>query len=69
MTREEWAPAQEAEEAAWFRELEWRRTTRRLEALYAAQRAGDGSTYTRQRVSRLEAVQAALQGFPGALAS
>ncbi|MBT2440319.1 hypothetical protein J7E93_09395 [Streptomyces sp. ISL-36] len=69
MTREEWTAVQEAEEAAWFRELEWRRTARRLEALYAAQTAGDGSAYTRQRVERLEAVQAALQGFPAALAN
>ncbi|MFE9136200.1 hypothetical protein [Streptomyces sp. NPDC007355] len=69
MTREERVAALEAEEAAWFRELEWQRIARRLEALYAAQRAGDGSAYTRQRVTRLEAVQAALQGFPGALAS
>ncbi|WP_405544233.1 hypothetical protein OG590_17395 [Streptomyces goshikiensis] len=66
MSREEWA-AQEAEEAAWFRECEWQRIARRLEVLYAAQLAGDRSRYIGERVTRLEAVQAALQGFPGAL--
>lgn len=45
-------------------EMEFRRTTRKLEALYAAQKAGDRSAYTRQRIERLEAVQAAFCGFP-----
>lgn len=69
MPREQWEAAQEAKEAAWFREIEWRRITRQLESLYVAVRAGDGSAYTRQRIGRLEALQAALQGFPAALAS
>ncbi|WP_404784194.1 hypothetical protein [Streptomyces pristinaespiralis] len=57
----------EADEHAWFTELEWQRVTRKLEALYATQKAGDSSAYTRQRVQRLEALQAALQGFPDSL--
>ncbi|UXY27498.1 hypothetical protein [Streptomyces sp. HUAS TT20] len=50
------------------RALEWRRITRTLGALYAAQTAGDDSVYTRQRIDRLERLQAALCGFPEALA-
>ncbi|MFZ3595446.1 hypothetical protein [Streptomyces sp. BH104] len=46
---------------------EFRRVSAKLEALYAAVRAGDTSTLTRQRVERLEALQAALCGFPGQL--
>lgn len=42
--------------------------TRRLDALYAAQRGGDGSVYLTTRVRRLEAVLSALQGYPQALA-
>lgn len=42
--------------------------TRRLDALYAAQRGGDGSVYLTTRVKRLEAVLSALQGYPEALA-
>lgn len=57
----------EADEHAWFTELEWQRVARKLEALYAAQKAGDATQYTRQRVARLEALTAALQGFSGAL--
>ncbi|MEE1754842.1 hypothetical protein [Streptomyces sp. SP18CS02] len=48
--------------------MEWRQITRKLEALYGAQKAGDGSGYTRQRIGRLEALQQALMGFPAALA-
>jgi hypothetical protein len=69
MTRTEYEAQCEAEEAAWERELEWRHITRQLEALYGAVRAGDDSAYTRQRIGRLEALQAALQGFPEALAA
>ncbi|GLV74975.1 hypothetical protein Shyhy02_29750 [Streptomyces hygroscopicus subsp. hygroscopicus] len=69
MTRDQYAAQCEAEEAACERELEWRHITRQLEALYGAVRAGDGSVYTRQRIGRLEALQAALQGFPEALAA
>lgn len=32
------------------RAIEWRRTTRQLEALYAAQAGGDSTECTRQRV-------------------
>jgi hypothetical protein len=66
--RAQWQAEQDAEDAAWERQLEWRQITRKLEALYGAVRAGDGSAYTRQRIGRLEALQAALQGFPEALA-
>ncbi|KMS91731.1 hypothetical protein ACZ91_08810 [Streptomyces regensis] len=69
MTRAEFEAQCEAEEAAFLRELEWRHITRQLEALYGAVRAGEGSEYTRQRIRRLEALQAALQGFPEALAA
>lgn len=69
MTRAEFEAQCEAEEAAFLRELEWRQITRKLEALYGAVRAGEGTEYTRQRIRRLEALQAALQGFPEALAA
>ncbi|MEU6391062.1 hypothetical protein [Streptomyces sp. NPDC046939] len=67
MTREEFRAQCDAEEAAFNRELEWRQITRKLEALYGAVRAGDSTAYTRQRITRLEALQQALMGFPGAL--
>lgn len=69
MTRAEFEARQEAEEAAWFRQVEWQRITRQLEALYGAVRAGDGSVRTRERIGRLEALQQALMGFPEALAA
>jgi hypothetical protein len=69
MTRAEFEAQCEAEEAAFLRELEWRHITRRLEALYGAVRAGDGSVRTRERIGRLEALQQALMGFPEALAA
>lgn len=47
--------------------VEWRRIARRLDDLYAAQRGGDSSVYTQQRVARLEALQACLLGTPSAL--
>ncbi|MGV2916367.1 hypothetical protein [Streptomyces alfalfae] len=67
--RAQWQAEQDAKEAAWERELEWRQITRKLEALYGAVRAGEGTEYSRQRIRRLEALQAALQGFPEALAA
>ncbi|OKK02736.1 hypothetical protein AMK26_24440 [Streptomyces sp. CB03234] len=69
MTRAEFEAQCEAEEAAFLRELEWRHITRQLEALYGAVRAGNGTEHIRQRIRRLEALQAALQGFPEALAA
>ncbi len=51
------------------RTIEWRRVTRQLEALYGVVRAGDDSTYTRQRIRRREALCAALPGAPEALAA
>ncbi|MGN9791239.1 hypothetical protein ACTMTU_09055 [Streptomyces sp. OZ13] len=59
----------EADEHAWFTELEFSRVSRKLEALYASQKAGDASQLTRQRVARLEALQKALMGWPGTLAN
>ncbi|WP_409470769.1 hypothetical protein [Streptomyces sp. HC307] len=56
------------EDPALERQIEMRRITRKLDALYAAQAAGDSSVLTRQRVERLEALQQALMGFPAALA-
>ncbi|MFD4648472.1 hypothetical protein [Streptomyces sp. NPDC058441] len=47
--------------------MEYRRIARRLDDLYAAQLGGDSSVYTRQRIGRLEALQQALMGCPGAL--
>ncbi|MFD5188962.1 hypothetical protein ACFWMU_12605 [Streptomyces sp. NPDC058357] len=67
--RAKWQADQDAKEAAWERELEWRQITRKLEALYGSVRAGDSSVYTRQRIARLEALQQALMGFPAALAA
>lgn len=58
-----------ADEAAWYRQLEWQRIARRLDSLYASQAAGDDSVLTRQRVARLEALQATLLGHPAALAA
>jgi hypothetical protein len=69
MSREDWEAAQEAEEARFYREVEWKRIARTLEALYGAVRAGDGSVRTRERIGRLEALQQALMGFPEALAA
>ncbi|MGQ4468924.1 hypothetical protein ACN6K6_007466 [Streptomyces violaceoruber] len=65
MTNEE----RDAIDRAWDREYEWRWTAARLEKLYAAQLAGDDSVYTRERAQRLEAVLAAMQGHPAALAA
>jgi len=59
----------DADEAAWFRQLEWQRLSRKLDTLYAAAVAGDDSVLTRQRIARLEALQAALLGHPTALAA
>lgn len=69
MTRAEFEARHEAEEAAWFRQVEWQRITRQLEALYGAVRAGDDTVRTRERIGRLEALQKALMGFPEALAA
>ncbi|MFE3382534.1 hypothetical protein [Streptomyces anulatus] len=69
MTREEFQSQCDAEEAALMRLAEWKHIARTLEALYGAVRAGDSSTHTRQRIGRLEALQQALMGFPGALAA
>ncbi|MFC9225814.1 hypothetical protein ACFT8W_34665 [Streptomyces hygroscopicus] len=58
----------DTEELAWYRECEWQRITRALEALYARQTTEGESVILRQRIGRLEALQQALMGFPGALA-
>jgi hypothetical protein len=69
MTRDEFLSKCEADSAELERQMEWKRIARRLDALYAAQRAGDATVYTRQRIGRLEALQAALCGFPEALSA
>ncbi|MFZ4142624.1 hypothetical protein ACOZDZ_18010 [Streptomyces griseoincarnatus] len=51
------------------RQAEWRRLTRKLDSLYAAQAAGDDSVRTRQRIAALEAIQMALCGSPEAMAA
>lgn len=48
-------------------DIEYRRITRKLDTLYAAQMDGDNSLYTRQRIRRGEALQAVLMGSPEAL--
>ncbi|MEU5578114.1 hypothetical protein ABZ791_09040 [Streptomyces huasconensis] len=57
-----------AREAARERAAEVRALTHRLESLYALQYAGDRTTRLAARVARLEALLAALQGFPDAMA-
>ncbi|MBQ0974756.1 hypothetical protein KBZ00_27040 [Streptomyces sp. RK31] len=52
-----------------FLAAEIRYTTFRLDVLYRRQHKGDRTALTRQRVERLEALLAALQGFPDALSS
>jgi hypothetical protein len=69
MTRDEFLSKCEADSAELERQMEWKRIARRLDALYAAQRDGDTTVYTRQRIGRLEALQAALCGFPEALSA
>ncbi|MDO0914185.1 hypothetical protein QQM39_26155 [Streptomyces sp. DT2A-34] len=48
---------------------QWKTIARRLEALEAAQRAGDRSMYLASRIARLECLQQALLGNPSALAA
>lgn len=67
--REQYRVNLEADEAARLRETEWRLITRRLDALYTAQASGDDSILTRQRIQRMEALQAALMGHPEAMAA
>lgn len=50
------------------RDIEFMVITRKLNRLYAAQMDGDDTVRTRQRVAALEALCAALQGFPEAMA-
>ncbi|MEW2321675.1 hypothetical protein AB0926_11295 [Streptomyces griseoincarnatus] len=52
-----------------FLAAEIRYTTFRLDVLYRRQHKGDRTVLTRQRVERLEALLAALQGFPDALSA
>lgn len=68
MTKEQFLAQCDADEASMLREAEWHQIDRQLTALYRAVRAGDDSVRTQQRVTRLEALQAALCGFPEALA-
>ncbi|MFE7838380.1 hypothetical protein ACFU53_20680 [Streptomyces sp. NPDC057474] len=55
-------------EATLLRKAEWRAIDAKLTALLRRQHDGDTSELTRQRVQRLEALQAALCGSPEALA-
>ncbi|MFJ8750465.1 hypothetical protein ACIREO_14195 [Streptomyces sp. NPDC102441] len=43
---------------------EWEYIRWTLERLYSAQRDGDETVWTAQKVTRWEAVQKALQGYP-----
>ncbi|MEW2573592.1 hypothetical protein [Streptomyces sp. NPDC047070] len=49
--------------------MEFRALSRRLDALYASQAAGNDSVLLRDRARRLEALLSAMQGFPEAMAS
>ncbi|MFF7112204.1 hypothetical protein ACFY91_07835 [Streptomyces albogriseolus] len=69
MTSEERRAKLDADEAELCRLAEWRLIARRLDALYAAQRAGDQTILTRQRITSLEALQMALMGHPEAMAA
>ncbi|WP_406717907.1 hypothetical protein OHA53_19665 [Streptomyces althioticus] len=69
MTSEERRAKLAADEAELCRLAEWRLIARRLDALYAAQIAGDDSILTRQRIQRMEALQMALMGHPEAMAA
>ena len=64
MTRDEFLAKCDADSAELERQMEWKAIARRLDALYGRQHAGDDSVYLRQRIGRLEALQAALCGFP-----
>jgi hypothetical protein len=48
--------------------MEVRTLLARLDALYGRQHSGDDSQPLRSRIQRTEAILAALQGFPAALA-
>ncbi|ASQ95526.1 hypothetical protein CGL27_22845 [Streptomyces sp. 11-1-2] len=69
MSREDWEAAQEAEEAAFYRECEWKRIERTLSVLYVRQRLEGDSVLLRQRVDRLERLQQALCGSPEQLSA
>lgn len=66
--RAEWQAQQDADDAAWHRELEWKVIERTLNALYARLRIEGDSVLLRQRIGRYEALQACLLGSPEALA-
>ncbi|MFJ8929095.1 hypothetical protein ACIRLA_21205 [Streptomyces sp. NPDC102364] len=67
-TRERVTQQLEEQEAALYRECEFKRLERTLNGLYARQVAEGPSVLLRQRTQRLEAIMAALQGHPEALA-
>ncbi|MGW0814964.1 hypothetical protein ACWD00_17180 [Streptomyces viridiviolaceus] len=60
---------QDLDEDAQYRAVEFRRVTRVLDSLYAAQAGGDDSILTRQRIDRLERLTQALCGFPEQLSA
>jgi hypothetical protein len=57
------------DEEGHYRAAEFRRLTRTLDGLYAAQAGGDDSILTRQRVDRMERLAQALCGFPARLSA
>ncbi|WP_345568755.1 hypothetical protein [Streptomyces plumbiresistens] len=67
--RAQWEAQLAADEAELLRAEEWHAISRRLDRCHAAQRAGDNSTYLRDRVARLEALQACLLGSVESLAA
>ncbi|MFD9108711.1 hypothetical protein [Streptomyces bottropensis] len=67
-TREEFQAEMDEFDAVMLRKEEWNYLDRKLNALYKLQFEGDTSELTRQRVGRIEALQAVLCGDPAALA-
>jgi hypothetical protein len=61
-------PAVSAETEAAYRASEFQSLTLMGEALWARLRAGEDTTLLRARIDRIEALKAALCGFPEALA-
>ncbi|KND45319.1 hypothetical protein [Streptomyces stelliscabiei] len=67
-TREAFQSEMDEFDAVRLRKEEWNYLDRKLNALYKLQFEGDTSELTRQRVGRIEALQAVLCGDPAALA-
>jgi hypothetical protein len=67
MTRDEFIAECDEFDAARMRKEEWEHIDRQLNAMHKRQFEGDSSELTRQKINRLEAVQACLCGSPEAL--